>query len=65
MGYFLLFTGFYRYKNSYIILSILIGLPVSLNILLANLVTILLENCNSISHRGCRTTSYMSIRPDP
>jgi hypothetical protein len=24
-----------------------------------------LENCNSISHRGCRATSYVSIRPDP
>jgi spermidine synthase len=24
-----------------------------------------LENCNSISHRGCRATSYVSIRLGP
>jgi hypothetical protein len=26
---------------------------------------LVLENCNSISHMGCRTTSCVSIRPDP
>jgi hypothetical protein len=40
MEYFLIFTRFSIYKNSCINLSILIGLPIALNILLENLVTI-------------------------
>jgi hypothetical protein len=39
-GYFLLFTGFSTYEYSCITLSILIGLLIAFNILLANLVTI-------------------------
>jgi hypothetical protein len=38
MGYFLLFTRFSTHENSYVLLSILIGLPVALNIFLENLV---------------------------
>jgi hypothetical protein len=40
MGYFLIFTRFSIYEKSCINLSILIGLPIALNILLENLVTI-------------------------